>query len=173
MHGLEDSKDFEVFQDDGITIAGKPMLIHQKLLKSFLLYYKRQTLWEEEGPSEAEVVCWTPEEFKTYFTTKAFHDDHAKYCGPRSATPPRSSNSSGNQGGRRSSPCAPCAPGVTSGTGALTAQEFRRSVKRGIAHYPDLKDEKGFRIWNSGFVSKAKMHHTHLVFDENLRPKDR
>jgi hypothetical protein len=25
MHGLEDSKDFEIFQDDGITIAGKPM----------------------------------------------------------------------------------------------------------------------------------------------------
>jgi hypothetical protein len=44
-----------------------------------------------------------------------------------------------------------------------TAQEFRRSVKRDIAHYPDLKDDKRFRIWNRGFVSKAKMHHTHLV----------
>jgi hypothetical protein len=64
MQGLEDSKDFEVFQYDGITIAGKPMLIHQKLFKSFLLYYKQQTLWEEEGPSEAEVMGWTPEEFK-------------------------------------------------------------------------------------------------------------
>jgi hypothetical protein len=38
MHGLEDSKDFEVFQDDGFTTLGKPMLIHQKLFKSFLLY---------------------------------------------------------------------------------------------------------------------------------------
>jgi hypothetical protein len=54
------------------------MLIHQKLFQSLLLHYKRQTLWEEEGPSEAEVMCWTPEEFKTYLTTKAFHDDHAE-----------------------------------------------------------------------------------------------
>jgi hypothetical protein len=73
------------------------MLIHQKLFQSFLLYYKRQTLWEGEGPSEAEVMCWTPEEFKTYLTTKAFHDDHAEYCGPLSAIPPRSSNGGGNQ----------------------------------------------------------------------------
>jgi hypothetical protein len=29
-------------------------------------------------------------------------------------------------------------------------------LKRDIAHYPDLKDDKGFRIWNRGFVSKAK-----------------
>jgi ribosomal protein S24E len=40
MHGLEDSKSFEVFRDDEITIDGKPMLIHQKLFQSFLLYYK-------------------------------------------------------------------------------------------------------------------------------------
>jgi hypothetical protein len=75
MHGLEDSKDFEVFRDDRFTTLGKPILIHQKLFKSFLLYYKWQTLWEEEGPSEAEVMCWTPEEFETYLTRKAFHDD--------------------------------------------------------------------------------------------------
>jgi hypothetical protein len=45
-------------------------------------------------------------------------------------------------------------------------------VKRDIAHYPDLKDDKGFRIWNCGFVSKAKMHHTHLVLDETYAPKN-
>jgi hypothetical protein len=55
--------------------------------------------------------------------------------------------------------------------GALTAQEFRQSVKRDITHYPDLKDDKGFRIWNHGFVSKAKMHHTHLDLDETYVPK--
>jgi hypothetical protein len=100
-------------------------------------------LWEEEGPSDAEVMCWTPEEFKAYLTTKAFHNDHAKYCGPRSAIPSRSSNGSGNQGASRLSPSA---PGVTNGMGALTAQEFCQSVKHDIAHYPDLKDDKGFRI---------------------------
>jgi hypothetical protein len=44
-------------------------------------------------------------------------------------------------------------------------------VKQDIAHYPDLKDDKGFRFWNCGFVSKAKMHHTHLVLDETYVPK--
>jgi hypothetical protein len=55
--------------------------------------------------------------------------------------------------------------------GALTAQVFRRSVRRDIAHYPDLKDDKGFRIWNCGFVSIEKMHHTQLVLDENYVPR--
>jgi hypothetical protein len=50
------------------------------------------------------------------------------------------------------------------------AQEFQRSVKHDIVHYPDLKDDKGFRIWNRGFISKAKMHHTHLVLDEIYAP---
>jgi hypothetical protein len=44
-------------------------------------------------------------------------------------------------------------------------------VKRDTLHNPDLKDDKGFRIWNCGFVSKAKMHHMHLVLDENYVPK--
>jgi hypothetical protein len=125
-------------------------------------------LSEEEGPSEAEMVCWTPEEFKTYLTTKSFHDDHIEYCGPRSTSHPRASNIGGIQGGSRTPSSA---PGTTSGTSALTAQEFRRSVKRDIAHCPDLKDDKGFRIWNRGFVSKVKMHHTHLVLNEAYVPK--
>jgi hypothetical protein len=87
---------------------------------------------------------------------------------PRSAVPSRTSNGSGNQGASRLSPSS---PGVTNRTGALTAQEFRRIVKCDIAHYPDLKDDKGFRIWNRGFVSKSKMHHTHLVLDETYVPK--
>jgi hypothetical protein len=70
----------------------------------------------------------------TYLTTKAFHDDHAKYCGPRSTVPSKSCIGNGNQGGSRLSPGALAA---TNGTGALTAQEFRRIVKRDIAHYPD------------------------------------
>jgi hypothetical protein len=95
-------------------------------------------------------MCWTQEELKTYLTTKAFHDDHAEYCGPRSGISPRTSNGIGNQGRSR---LPHSAPGAANGTGALTAQEFRRSVKRDIAHYPDLKDDKGFRIWNCGFLS--------------------
>jgi hypothetical protein len=64
---------------------------------------------------------WTQEEFKTYLITKAFHDDHAEYCGPRSGISPRTSNGIGNQGGSR---LPPSAPGTANGTGALMAQEF-------------------------------------------------
>jgi hypothetical protein len=44
-------------------------------------------------------------------------------------------------------------------------------VKHDIAHYPDLKDDKVFRIWNCGFVAKVKTHHTHLVLGEMYVPK--
>jgi hypothetical protein len=123
------------------------MLIHQKLFQSFLLYYKRQTLWDEEGPSEAEVMSWTPEEFKTYLTTKNFmmiilnivvHGlpfllDHLMVVEITADESP------------------PSTPSVANVTGVLRAQEFHRSVKRDIAHYQDLNDDKGFRIWNRGF----------------------
>jgi hypothetical protein len=76
----------------------------------------------QKGPSEAEVMYWTPEEFKTHLPMKAFHDDQAEYCGPRSGIPPRSSNGNGNHGRIR---LTPGAPGAANGTGALTAQEVQ------------------------------------------------
>ena len=54
---------------------------------------------------------------------------------------------------------------------ALTAQEFRKSVKRDKSHYSDLKDDKHFNSWNRGFVATAHMHHTHLVLDPSYVPK--
>jgi hypothetical protein len=40
--GLDEVKDFHTVRDDGITYSAKPMLIHLRLFKCFLLYYKRQ-----------------------------------------------------------------------------------------------------------------------------------
>jgi hypothetical protein len=168
MHGFDDAKDFEVVKDDGFTPLGKPMLFHQRVFKSFLLYYKHKTLWEEEGPTEDEVMCWTPEEFTAYHTSKAYHDDHAEYCGPHSNKTPRTSNGTAHKGGNR---LPAQAPSAGKRTGELTVQEFRRSVQRDIAHYQDLRDNKGFRVWNRGFIAKAKTHHTHLVLDEAYVPK--
>jgi hypothetical protein len=159
MHGFDDAKDFEVVKDDGFTPLGKLKLLYQRMFKSFLLYYKIKNLWEEEGPTEDEVMCWTPEEFKAYLTSKAYHDDHAKCCGPHSNKTPRTSNEKEHKGGNQ--PPAQ-APSAGTGTGELTVQEFRQRVKRDIAHYPDLKDDKGFGVWN-GFVAKAK-HIIHILF---------
>jgi hypothetical protein len=73
-------------------------------------------------------MCWTPEEFKTYLTYKAYHDDHAK-----SNKTPRTSNVTAHKGGNR--PPAQ-APSAGTGTGELTVQEFCQSVKHDIVHYP-------------------------------------
>jgi hypothetical protein len=52
MTKLDEIKDFETYRDDSFTIHdGGPMIIHQKKLQAFLLFYKRKTLWEEEGPT--------------------------------------------------------------------------------------------------------------------------
>jgi hypothetical protein len=40
--GLDEVKDFHVVRDYGFRYSAKPMLIHLRLFKCFLLYYKRQ-----------------------------------------------------------------------------------------------------------------------------------
>ena len=56
-------------------------------------------------------------------------------------------------------------------TDEMTAQEFRRGVKRDKSHYTNLKEDKHFNSWNRGFVATAFMHHTHRVLDEHYVPK--
>jgi hypothetical protein len=61
MTKLDELNDFKTYQDDGFTICdGGPMIIHQKKLQAFLLFYKQKTLWEEESSTEDEVQEWTP-----------------------------------------------------------------------------------------------------------------
>jgi hypothetical protein len=44
MTKLDEIKDFKTYRDDGFTILdGGPMIIHQKKLQAFLLFYKRKT----------------------------------------------------------------------------------------------------------------------------------
>jgi hypothetical protein len=40
MTALDEIKDFATFRDNGIIYEGKPMIIHQKKLREFLLFYK-------------------------------------------------------------------------------------------------------------------------------------
>jgi hypothetical protein len=60
------------------------MIIHQKKLRAFLLVYKWKTLWEEEGPTDDDVLGWTLHEFNAYCKSMEFHDDDAEYLRPRS-----------------------------------------------------------------------------------------
>jgi hypothetical protein len=97
MTKLDEIKDFKTYQDAGFTIRdGGPMIIHQKKLQAFLLFYKWKTLWEEEGPTRDEVLEWTPREFNAYCKSKEFHDDYANYSNPSLSEPMKSSNGAGN-----------------------------------------------------------------------------
>ena len=64
----------------------------------------------------------------------------------------------------------PPKPTIAPSTDALSAQEFRRGVKRDKSHYTNLKDDKHFNSWNRGFVATAYMHHTQHVLDEHYIP---
>jgi hypothetical protein len=54
----------------------------------------------------------------------------------------------------------------------MTAQEFRRGVKREIARYTNFNDDDHCSTWHQKFVATACMSHTHLVLDPTSVPKD-
>jgi hypothetical protein len=108
-------------------MKGKPMIIHQKKLRAFLLFYKRKTLWEEEGPTEGDVLGWTLHEFNPYCKSKELHDDDAKCSRQCSVTPMRSSNGAGNYGVSMGTTNT---SSIASAGGLMTAQEFRQAIKR-------------------------------------------
>jgi hypothetical protein len=76
MVELEEVDEFYTGRDDGLTFELSPMLIHLHRFKAFLLYYKSKTCWGD-GPTEDNVMLWTPEYFSQYCCTKAYHDDYA------------------------------------------------------------------------------------------------
>jgi hypothetical protein len=77
--GLEDIDEFFTVKNDGLTFGAAPMYTHLCSFKSFLLYYKSKTCWGE-GPTDDDVMNWTPKDFKKYCSSKAYHDDYAAKC---------------------------------------------------------------------------------------------
>ena len=141
--GLDEVKDFHTVKADGITYAAKPMLIHLRLFKCFLLYYKRQCRELSTTLSEDDIYySFNRTRFEEYCGSDNYNDDLTGV----SKTVPASGHS-----------------GIVVAPGEMTVQEFRRGVKRDKLHYVDLKDDKYFTSWNCGFVATAYMHHTQLV----------
>jgi hypothetical protein len=70
---------FFTVQKDGFTFEDTPMLVHLQKFKAFLLYYKSKTCWGD-GPTEDNVMLWTPKDFSWYCCTKVYHDDYAVAC---------------------------------------------------------------------------------------------
>jgi hypothetical protein len=50
MHWFDNAKDFEAIKDDGFTLLGKPMLLHQRMFKSFLLITSIRPYWKKKDP---------------------------------------------------------------------------------------------------------------------------
>jgi hypothetical protein len=67
---------FFTVKDDGVTFDSTPMLVHLCKFKAFLVYYESKTCWGE-GPTEEDLMKWTPKDFEQYCCTKAYHDDYA------------------------------------------------------------------------------------------------
>ena len=145
--GLDDVKDFATTKDDG-SYEARPLMIHLRLFKCFLLYYNRKCREFSTKLDEEDVLAITKTEFEEYCGSAEYHEDVATGLAPKTKVFPPPMNT--NDG--------------------LTALEFRRGVKRDKTHYTALKDDKHFNSWNRGFVATAHMHHTHLVLDARYRP---
>jgi hypothetical protein len=145
MVGIDEIKDFATVKVDG-TFEAKPMAHHLRLFKGFLLYYNRKSRDLSSPLDEDDVLRWTKTQFLEYCSSPDYHDDVAVGLASKTNV------------------------GTLVACDSLTAQEFRRGVKRDKTHYMDLKDDKHFNSWNRGFVATAHMHHTHLVLDENYKP---
>ena len=144
MLTLDDIKDLVLTKDDG-SFDAKPMTIHVRRLKGFLLYYNRKSKDDFFTTlSDDDVLAITKTEFTEYCGSPDYHNDIA---GGLIVKRPSSVPDS------------------------LTAQEFRKSIKRDKTHYSDLKDDKHFNTWNRGFIATAHMHHTHLILDSDYVPK--
>jgi hypothetical protein len=63
--GLDEFNEFFTVRKDCFTFEDTPILVHLWKFKSFLLYYKSKTFWGE-GPTDDDVMKWTPKEFKKY-----------------------------------------------------------------------------------------------------------
>jgi hypothetical protein len=123
-------KDFHTVRPDG-GYKAKPMMIHLRMFKAFLLYYKRKCRELSISLDDDDVA--------DIISKTGLHE----YCGSDEFTidnttgglPPQSSSNPKFD---------PTMAGMVCAVDSLTVQEFRRGVKRDKPHYEDLKDDKYF-----------------------------
>jgi hypothetical protein len=142
------------FCDDG-NFEARPMQIHLRMFKEFLLYCKRKEDVWSTPISEKDVMDMDEDRFCQYCCSADYFQNAAK--GDLSATTFVTN------------------PNLIPATGlfpdTLKSQEFPLGVKRDNTHYDDLKDDKYFNSWNRDFVATAHMHPTHLILDESYIPR--
>ena len=131
--------DMNVIRDNG-KFDAKPMLKGCRRLKCFLLYYRMKCDALVSTLIDEEVVMWKRSEFNDYYGSAKCQLDMAVAEGFATPAPT-------NVGKYE--------PNAVDAKGGLTAQEFRRGIKRDKSHYGELKDDKYFNSWNCGFVANV------------------
>jgi hypothetical protein len=149
MITLAEVDEFRLVNKDGSYIA-KPVQHHVRWFKGFLLLYIRKCHALSTTLDEEDVMDITKRQYLEYVRSPNFHADLHEGLFAQTQTATQAATAAAAE--------------------ELTAQEFRRGVKRDKTHYTDLKDDKHFNLWNCGFVATAFMHHTHHVLDEEYVP---
>jgi hypothetical protein len=151
MITIAEVDEFKLVNKDG-SYKAKPMLHHIRRFKGFLLLYNRKCRKLSTTLDEEDVMDISRQQYLEYVGSPNFHTDlhEGLYSQNQNATTAATAAAAAEE---------------------LTAQEFRRGVKRDKTHYSDLKDDKHFNSWNCGFVATAFMHHTHHVLDEEYVPR--
>jgi hypothetical protein len=152
---LEDFKDIYKVRSDGVTVKARPLKTHLHMLKCFLLWFKRHN---------RSFYCTTSED-DVLLLKKSALDEYIRSFNLKKLT-----STGGGSGNAGASGTAATGSNVVPGT--MTALEFRRGVKRDIAHYTNFKDDEHFSAWHQKFVSIARMHRTHPVLDPKYVPQD-
>jgi hypothetical protein len=120
---FDEFKDLFLLRDVGMYL-GCPMMVHTRMLKAFLLYYKRRSCGRTYLHNEDDMLEYTKLVFNEYCRSDLYTEDVST-------------------GGLSSTSMAKTAPEPYSSQGnLLTVQELRRGVKRDKAHYETLKDDK-------------------------------
>jgi hypothetical protein len=110
-------------RDNG-KFDAKPMLKDRRMLKCFLLFYRFKCDELSNTLTDDDVLFWKKSIFRDYCGSADCYREMAIAEG--FPAPPNVAKND---------------PNAVDAKGGLTAQEFRRGVKRNKSHYDDLKDD--------------------------------
>ena len=155
-------------RSDG-KVEARPMVIHIRLLKCFICYYKKEWQDLDIAPTEFDVYQWDNPSFSLYCRSDQSLMDIRAY-----------DRKLGNVGSSSGNNINPIHGNVNPGKVHHAAldpvevalQDWRRSAKRDKSQYEDMKDDKYFTSWNRGLVATARTHHTSFVLQEDYVPRD-
>jgi hypothetical protein len=150
--GVDEVNDFFTVDSDGFFEA-KPMQVHLRKFKAFLLYFKRKGQELLTTLKEDDILDMKKTEFKKYCGSAEYLADIATFDYPVvTKTNPRIDGIPHD---------------FIHSADLLTVQEFQQNSKCGKHLYSDLEDNKDFIKLDHHFGTTAQTHHTDYVLDKS------